>query len=128
MKISLSIISLSLLSWPIFGQDNYKPSCVKYPESDTTGKIYTVAGQRHGISYFPKVRFPEVEYEAGDSLTFDRFHSVNVINTWLTRWSEEYPDLVDLYEAGRSFEGRPVLQITLTSKKTGKDTDKRIIF
>ena len=124
MKISLSIISLSLLSWPLFGQDNYKPSCVKYPESDTTGKIYTVAGQRHGISFFPKVRFPEVEYEAGDSLTFDRFHSVNVINTWLTRWSEKYPDLVELYEAGRSFEGRPVLQITLTSKKTGKDTDK----
>lgn len=124
MKISVSIISLFLLSWNLYGQENYKSACTKYPESDTTGKIYTVAGQRHGISFFPKVRFPDTEYEAGDSLTFERFHSVNVINTWLKRWAEKYPDLVDLYEAGRSFEGRPVLQITLTSRKTGKDTDK----
>ena len=29
---------------------------------------------------------------------------------------------------GESFEGRPILQITLTNKKTGKDTDKPAAF
>lgn len=124
MKIFVSIISYFLLSTNLFGQDNIISVKTVFPESDTTGNIYTVAGQRHGISFFPKVKFHNTEYEAGDSLSFDRFHSVNVINTWLTKWAEEYPDLIELYEAGRSFEGRPVLQMTLTSRKTAKDTDK----
>lgn len=124
MRIYVSIISFFIFSLNLFGQANVIPVNPALPESDTTRKIYTVTGQRHGISFFPKVRFPDTEYEAGDSLTFDRFHSVNVINSWLTRWAEKYPDLVDIYEAGSSFEGRPVLQMTLTSKKTGKDTDK----
>ena len=65
---------------------------------------------------------------AGDSLTFDKYHSADVIYTWLKRWAEKYPELIDLYEVGKSFEGRPIFQITLTNKKTGKDTDKPAAF
>lgn len=89
---------------------------------------YTLSGFRHGISYFPEERLPGVEYEEGDSLTFDRYHSLGVIYAWLERWAKEFPDIVDLYEVGTSYEGRPILQITLTSKKTGKDTDKPAAF
>jgi hypothetical protein len=44
------------------------------------------------------------------------------------KWAEKYPGLVDLYEVGKSFEGRPILQMTITNKKTGKDTDKPAAF
>lgn len=47
---------------------------------------------------------------------------------WLKKWAEQYPELIDLYVIGESFEGRPVYQITLTNKKTGKDTDKPAAF
>ena len=91
-------------------------------------KHYTLSGFRHGVSYFPQVNLSGVEYEAGDSLTFDVYHTLEVINTWLHRWADTYPDLVDLYQTGISYEGRPIFQITVTNKATGKDTDKPAAF
>src|SRR4030042_894271 len=90
--------------------------------------LYTVYGERHGISFFPETKLMYVQYETGDSLTFDKYHSLTVIYDWLERWAEAYPDLIDLYEVGKSFEGRSIMQITLTNKKTGKDTDKPAAF
>lgn len=95
-----------------------------WPEADKEATWHTVKGARHGISYFKKHQYPEVEYEAGDELTFDRYHTADVMYGWLKKWAEKYPDIVDLYEVARSFEGRPILQVTLTNKETGKDTDK----
>ena len=93
-------------------------------ERTDTQKNYTLTGQRHGVSFFPEVRYPEVEYEAGDSLSFDKYHSADVINTWFRRWAEKYPDIVELYETGKSYEGRPILQAALTNTKTGPASDK----
>lgn len=87
-------------------------------------KAYTLYGFRHGISYFPSVKFPQVQYEPGDTLKFNTYHSLDVIYSWLNKWHEKYQGLVDLYEIGRSFEGRPVMQLTITNKETGKETDK----
>ncbi|MDZ7633037.1 MAG: M14 family zinc carboxypeptidase [Bacteroidales bacterium] len=67
---------------------------------------------------------PGVEYVAGEKLTFDRYHSLEVIYHWMERWADEYPDIVSLNEIARSFEGRSVLQMTLTNRKYGLDTDK----
>ena len=89
---------------------------------------YTVRGERHGPSFFKRHQHPEVEYEATDTLTFDTYHTAQVMYTWLERWAEAYPNLVDLYEVGKSFEGRPILQVTLTNKETGKDLDKPAAF
>lgn len=89
---------------------------------------YTLTGFRHGVSFFPKVVHPEVEYEAGETLTFDKFHTMDVMYEWLYRWEDEYPDLVDIYEVGRSLEGRPILQATLTNESTGPATDKPAAF
>jgi len=97
-------------------------------ERESRTRQYTLSGFRHGISYFPKIEIPGVRYKAGDRLSFETYHSLGVINEWLERWEEQYPGLVDLYEAGRSFEGRPIFQITLTNLKTGKDTDKPAAF
>jgi hypothetical protein len=103
-------------------------STASWPESDKDTLRYTVKGYRHGTSVFPQVVHPKVEYVAGETLAWDRYHSADVVYTWMKRWADKYPDLVDLYEVGTSFEGRPILQVTITNKKTGKDTDKPAAF
>ncbi len=104
------------LALPLCGQ--------AFPESDRDTTWYTVKGERHGASFFQQQRHPQVEYEAGDVLTFDRYHTVDVMYEWLERWAEQYPDIVELYEVGRSFEGRPIMQVAITNKETGRDVDK----
>ena len=89
---------------------------------------YTLSGIRHGVNYFPEVRLANVQYETGNELTFDNYHTLSVIYDWLEIWAEKYKDLVELYEVGKSFEGRPVMQITVTNKKTGRDTEKPAAF
>ncbi len=118
-----------LLVVPAFGQ-----GYGAYVNAETNTSVgsdslwVTVGGERHGVSFFRRERFPGVEYEPGDTLTFDRYHTVEVMYAWLRRWAEQYPTLVDLYEVGRSFEGRPILQVTLTNKETGAHTDKPAAF
>jgi hypothetical protein len=109
------------------------PRPVQHPdpfprESERDSLRYAVGGERHGRSVFPRVRHPQVEYEAGDRLTFDRYHTVDVMYDWMKRWAERHPNIVELYEIGRSFEGRPILQMTLTNKETGAATDKPAAF
>lgn len=101
------------------------PLAEEWPEwsADTAG-WYTVRGERHGPSFFRRHRHPEVEYEAGERLTFDRYHTVDVMYAWLQRWAQQYPNLIELYEVGRSFEGRPILQVTLTNQQTGSHLEK----
>jgi hypothetical protein len=101
---------------------------VVWPESDSNDSVYTVAGYRHGVSFFPQVQHPDVEYAAGSELLFDKFHSADVINEWLIRWAEQYPDITELYQVAESFEGRPILQMTVTAKRKGRDTDKPAAF
>ena len=105
------------------------PPATMPPESERDPNIYTlVPDGRHGPSYFPRVRHPEVEYEAGDVLTFDVYHTVDVMYTWMYRWAERYPDLVEVYQVGTSYEGRPILQATITNTATGPATDKPAAF
>lgn len=95
-----------------------------WPESDKDTTYYTVKGERHGVSFFKQFRHAEVEYEPKKQLTFDTYHTVDVMYYWYKLWAEKYPDIVDLYQVGTSFEGRPIIQMTITNKNTGKDTDK----
>lgn len=96
----------------------------KWPEQDEKAKFYTVSGERHGQSFFKKYEFPEVEYKPGDKLTFDIYHTPDVMYHWYRLWAEKYPEITELYEVDKSYEGRPILQMTITNKKTGKHTDK----
>lgn len=91
-------------------------------------ELYTVSGYRHGVSYFNRVELPGVRYESTDKLGFNEYHSLDVIYSWLQKWAEEYPELVELYEVGSSFEGRPILQITLSNINSGKDIEKPAAF
>lgn len=95
-----------------------------FPENNPNAKFHTVSGERHGASFFKKFEFPEVEYQPTDQLTFDKYHTVEVMYHWYIKWAEQFPEIIDLYEIARSYEGRPIYQMTITNKKTGKDTDK----
>ena len=105
------------------------PPATMPAESERNPDIYTlIPDGRHGPSFFPRVRHAEVEYEAGDVLTFDRYHTVDVMYTWMRRWAERHPNIVELYQVGTSYEGRPILQATLTNTATGPATDKPAAF
>lgn len=126
MKRSLLPLFI-LISHSLLAQESIFPQ-EKWPEQDTTAKYYTVKGERSGASYFRKHRYEGVEYEPGETLTFDRYHTPDVIYHWYRKWAVQFPDLIEFYEVARSFEGRPIYQMTLTNKKTGKHTDKPAAF
>lgn len=98
------------------------------PGRDTARKVFVVPGERHGPSVFPLVDYPEVRPLAEGQLDWKHYHSSAEIEMWMKRWSEQYPGLVELYPVGTSFGGRTLWQLTLTNKKTGKDTDKPAAF
>jgi hypothetical protein len=128
MKKAFLFFGIILIPWYLFSQTKAPGSNESVKADKTENKFYTVEGKRHGISFFPKATFNDVQYSAGDSLTFNKYHSEQVMIHWLKKWAETYPEIIDLYEVGKSFEGRPIYQITLTNKKTGKDTDKPAAF
>lgn len=128
MLKSIIISGILLISANLYGQTNQVRSSSSENPKESKEKNYSLSGARHGVSFFPKVKLKSVQYIAEDNLTFDIYHSEDVINIWLHRWSDKYPELIELYEVGKSYEGRPILQMTLTNKKTGKDTDKPAAF
>ncbi len=132
MRKGAVIVSLSLLLGAFLLPSSVGAQGMRgFQQQERQGPLpewYTLKGFRHGVNFFPKVQHPEVEYEAGETLTFDKFHTMDVMYAWMHRWEEEYPDLVEVYEVARSFEGRPILQATITNKETGPATDKPAAF
>ena len=128
MKPLLTCFLLLILASTIHAQNYRQLDQPDWPEAKGDTVMYTINGERHGISFFPQHRFPEVYYEMQDQLTFDRYHTVDVMYGWYQKWADEYPKIVDLYEVAKSFEGRPILQMTITNKETGKHTDKPAAF
>ena len=120
------LISIIVLLTPLYIMaQTIKPLHVHiWPESNDSSKYYVVKGERHGVSFFQKVQLPHVQYTPTPQLTFDKFHTVDVIYYHMERFAKQYPDLVELYEVAQSYEGRSILQMTINNKKTGKATDK----
>jgi hypothetical protein len=91
-------------------------------------RMYTVGGQRHGVSYFPRVDYEATRPKVKGQMDFAHYHRYDEVEEFLRKWEKDYPDLVSLYSVGKSFEGRDIWQITITNKATGKDTDKPAFF
>jgi len=125
-----SCLSLALLLLPVsalgqgMGGRGGRGQAVQTIERDW----YTLPSYRHGVNNFLKVQHPGVEYEAGPTLTFDRYHTAEVMYEWLHRWEERYPNLVNVWEVDRSFEGRPILMASITNEETGPATDKAAAY
>ena len=91
---------------------------------DTVRRVHIVPGQRDGTSMFPLANYKEMQPKQWGVMDFEHYHTTVEFNYWMERWAKEYPDLVEMYEVGRSFGGAPIYQLTVTNKKTGKHTDK----
>ncbi len=91
-------------------------------------KTYTVGGERHGVSFFPRVDYAAVKPKVAGELDFSHYPDNAEVLDVLRKWEKEYPDLVTLYSVGKSFEGRDIWQMTVTNKATGPDTDKPAMF
>jgi hypothetical protein len=90
--------------------------------------MHRVAGVRDGVSAFPKVDYAQLKPLKAGEVDFKHYHSYEETAALLKTWASTYPDLVDLYSVGQSFEGREIWQLTISSKKAGKDTDKPAFF
>jgi len=115
---SILLVFVSIFVWSVLSFAQEEDS--KKKES----KIYTVKGYRHGVSYFKKTFYKEAKPLKEGVMDFKHYHTYTEVNYFLKKWAEDYPDLIDLYVGGQSFEGRDIYQVTLTNKKTGKDTEK----
>jgi hypothetical protein len=91
-------------------------------------KNYIAGGERHGVSFFPRVDYPAVHPKAPGAMDFSHYHTYAEVLLFLKDWEARYPGLVSLYSVGQSFEGRDIWQITITNKATGADTDKPAMF
>ncbi len=118
MSTKISFVTILMACW----------ICTDVPalpaQSRESGKHYTVGGFRHGRSFFKDTRYREIRPLAPGVLDFRHYHTYDEVVSFLKEWAAEYPDLLDVYVAGKSFEGRDIYQATLTNKRTGKDTDK----
>lgn len=119
-KISglLAVMALCAMTAFAGGQDDGKKA----------DSYWTVEGYRHGPSFFPLSRYKEVNPLQKGEWDFRHYHTYDEMVWWFKKWASDFPGLVDLYVAAESYGGRPIYQLTVTNKKTGKDTDKPAMF
>jgi len=98
------------------------------PAADSAKKVFVVPGERAGPSVFPLTTYPEVQPRKAGTLDWQHYHTSEEIEMWMRKWADEHPEIVEMYSVGESFGGRTLWQLTLTNKKTGKDTDKPAAF
>jgi hypothetical protein len=91
-------------------------------------KFWTVPGYRHGPSAFRRNFLVETTPLQEGVMDFKHYHKYTEMVEFLKRWEKQYPDLVDLYVVAQSFGGIDIYQMTVTNKKTGKDTDKPAMY
>lgn len=127
MKSPLRIAVFTLLGGVVLlsfaGQDFQRGGFEPKPTN-----AYIVGGVRHGASHFPRANYEFVKPKTPGAMDFLHYHTYDEVTAFLRQWAKDYPNLVDLYSVGRSFEGREIWQITITNKATGKDTDKPAMF
>jgi hypothetical protein len=90
--------------------------------------VYIVGGERHGVSFFPRVEYPAVRPKVPGEMDFAHYHTYGEVVEFLRAWEKRYPEIVSVYSVGKSFEGRDIWQMTITNKSTGPDTDKPAMF
>jgi hypothetical protein len=100
------------------------PSAPTATPSGVHGDQLVVAGQRDGASSFALTRYKETVPKQAGVMDFQHYHTTEELNYWMERWARERPDIVERYQVGTSFGGQPIWQLTLTNKRTGKDTAK----
>jgi hypothetical protein len=106
----------------------FVPAKAQQGPRDTTRKMFVVPGARAGASVFPIVNYPETKPLVPGQLDWKHYHTNDEINHFMREWAQKFPDIVQLYEVEKSYGGTPIWQLTLTNRKTGRDTDKPAAF
>jgi Zinc carboxypeptidase len=91
-------------------------------------KFLTVPGYRHGPSAFRRNFLVETTPLQEGAMDFKHYHTYTETVSFLKKWATQYPDLVDFYVVAQSFGGIDICQVTVTNKKTGKNTDKPAMY
>ena len=117
LTILLSLVALA----PVAAQPQQQ-------SRDTARKVFVVPGERAGASVFPLTNYPETRPLVPGQIDWQHYHTNDEINAFMRQWADRHPDIVSLYTVGNSFGGVPIWQLTLTNRKTGKDTDKPAAF
>lgn len=124
-RFSVALCALALLSLPALAQPG--GGAAQTPR-DTTRKVHLVPGVRDGASMFPLANYKEMQPKQWGVMDFEHYHTTEEINYWMQRWAREKPQIVQLYEVGKSFGGQTIWQMTLTNTATGKHSDKPAAF
>ncbi|MGE5359402.1 MAG: M14 family metallopeptidase [Bacteroidales bacterium] len=90
--------------------------------------MHRVGGTRDGVSVFLKTDYVQVRPLKAGEVDFKHFHTPAESLALMKTWVAKYPDLVELYSVGKSYEGADIWQVTITNKKTGRDADKPAFF
>src|SRR3990167_5387826 len=62
------------------------------------------------------------------SIAFDKYHSYAEMTAFLREAAQKYPDLASLSSIGKSYQGRELWMLTVTSRKTGAPDDKPALY
>jgi len=98
------------------------------PPPQGEAKFWIVPGVRSGPSFFKRNFLVETTPLQRGVLDFKHYHIYSEQVEFFKKWAKEYPNLVDLYVVAQSFGGIDIYQLTVTNKKTGKDTDKPAMY
>jgi murein tripeptide amidase MpaA len=61
-------------------------------------------------------------------MDFNRYFTNDDLSELLHRWAKEYPELVELHQIGRSYEGRPITAVILTLRSNGSHSEKPAVW
>ena len=114
-RFALALAAAALCSGVLAAQEKPRP-------------MHRVGGVRDGVSAFPRVDYPQVKPKIAGQVDFAHYHTYDETVALLRGWAEKYPDLVELYSVGQSFEGREIWQITIANRKNLKHTDRPALF
>lgn len=67
----------------------------------------------------------ELPAPQGYALGFDHYGTPEQINAFLRQLEADYPDLIEVFEIGRSWQGRPILAARVTNERLAQPPDDR---
>ncbi|MBP1595779.1 MAG: peptidase [Acidobacteria bacterium] len=122
--VKILLLACCALSMAVLGDTQAQ---VQSAQEDQA-KYWVVPGVRHGPSYFKRNFLVETTPLQEGVMDFKHYHKYTEMVDFFKKWEKQYPDLVDLYVVAQSFGGIDIYQLTVTNKKTGKDTDKPAMY
>ncbi len=117
-----------LVSWAFLCllMSNAQAQVQQAPQGES--KYWVVPGLRHGESFFRRNFLVETTPLQAGVMDFKHYHKYTEMVDFFKKWEKQYPNLIDLYVVAKSYGGIDIYQLTVTNKRTGKDTDKPAMY